>query len=87
MGEPPIFLENGWLGGALWLDAANFETLIRNGCPQNEISLRLSLLTDFAKLYHNHFLIGFSLNDAPGFNEWALPKPRTCVTSSPIYGP
>jgi DNA-binding SARP family transcriptional activator len=30
------------------------------------------LLVDAAKLYRDHFLTGFSLKDAPNFNEWAF---------------
>jgi len=31
-------------------------------------------LSDAVKLYRNHFLTGFSLKDAPDFNEWAFAK-------------
>ncbi len=39
---------------------------------QVDISLRAALLADSAKLYRNHFLTGFSLKDAPPFNDWAF---------------
>ena len=39
---------------------------------QNDLSLRISLLADSAKIYRNHFLTGFSLKDSPSFNDWAF---------------
>src|SRR6266498_4333590 len=56
----------------IWLDVAHFESLIAESRAQNDISLRISLLTDSVKLYRNHFLTGFSLKDASNFNEWAI---------------
>jgi predicted ATPase/DNA-binding SARP family transcriptional activator len=58
----------------IWLDVTHFESLITKSQVQNDISLRISLLTDSVKLYRNHFLTGFSLKDAPHFNEWAFAK-------------
>lgn len=61
-------------GRVIWLDTACFESLINESCVQKDISLRIPLLTDSVNLYRNHFLTGFSLKDAPGFNEWAYGK-------------
>lgn len=58
----------------IWLDLAHFEALIAQGLTQQNLSLRVSLLTESVKLYRNHFLTGFSLKDAPNFNEWAFSK-------------
>jgi len=54
------------------LDVARFRSLITESRAQQDISLRISLLTDSVKLYRNHFLAGFSLKDASNFNEWAF---------------
>jgi predicted ATPase/DNA-binding SARP family transcriptional activator len=61
-------------GRVMWLDVAQFESLITQSRAhaQRDISLRIPLLTDSIKLYRNHFLTGFSLKDAPSFNEWAM---------------
>ena len=56
----------------IWLDVSHFESLIAESHVQTNISLRLTLLTDSVKLYRDHFLTGFSLKDAPSFNEWAF---------------
>jgi DNA-binding SARP family transcriptional activator len=54
------------------LDVARFLDLISQGRQQVDAALRVSLLSDAVKLYRNHFLTGFSLKDAPIFNEWAF---------------
>ena len=54
------------------LDLARFKDLLSRSRPQNDAALRISLLTDAVSLYRNHFLTGFSLKDAPNFNEWAF---------------
>jgi predicted ATPase/DNA-binding SARP family transcriptional activator len=59
---------------SIWLDVAHFETLLTQSRAQADVSLRISLLTDSAKIYRNHFLTGFSLKDAPTFNEWAFAR-------------
>ena len=53
-----------------------FETLVAQSraYAQRDISIRIPLLSDAVKLYRNHFLTGFSLKDAPDFNEWAFAK-------------
>jgi predicted ATPase/DNA-binding SARP family transcriptional activator len=56
----------------VWLDVARFQSLITEGRAQNEISIRILLLTDSVKLYRNHFLTGFSLRHSSDFNEWAF---------------
>jgi len=58
----------------IWLDVAHFESIIAQSRSQTDISLRASLLTDSVSIYRNHFLTGFSLKDAPTFNEWAFAK-------------
>lgn len=58
----------------IWLDVREFESGLAEGRGQRDISLRLALLTNAAKLYRNHFLTGFSLKDAPDFNDWAFAK-------------
>jgi predicted ATPase/DNA-binding SARP family transcriptional activator len=57
-----------------WLDVSHYESLIAESRAQSDSSLRIPLLSDSANLYRNHFLTGFSLKDAPGFNEWAFAK-------------
>ncbi|HXQ39302.1 MAG TPA: BTAD domain-containing putative transcriptional regulator, partial [Anaerolineales bacterium] len=56
------------------LDVREFESLLAQSGSHNNISHRISLLSESVKLYRNHFLTGFSLKDAPDFNEWAFAK-------------
>ena len=56
----------------MWLDVREFEARFTAGCAHNDITQRISLLVDAAKLYRNHFLTGFSLKDAHPFNDWAF---------------
>jgi predicted ATPase/DNA-binding SARP family transcriptional activator len=56
----------------IWLDVDHFKSLLDQSHAQQDVSLRVSLLADAAKLYRNHFLTGFSLKDAFPFNEWAF---------------
>src|SRR5262245_26169428 len=56
------------------LDVHQFESLLAQSRESNNPSHRISLLSDAAKLYRNHFLTGFSLKDARDFNEWAFAK-------------
>jgi predicted ATPase/DNA-binding SARP family transcriptional activator/predicted negative regulator of RcsB-dependent stress response len=83
IGESWLVTEHGSVGlidtvGAkagsqqIWLDVHEFNSLFAEGCAQADISRRLSLLADSAKLYRNHFLTGFSLKDAHPFNDWAF---------------
>ena len=55
----------------IFLDIAEFESLLEKSKTESDVSLRTSLLADSAKLYRNHFLTGFSLKDAYSFNDWA----------------
>ena len=65
----------GWSEAAVvWVDVRQFESLLVQATKQDEISLRIPLFVEAANLYRNHFLTGFSLKDAPDFNEWALAK-------------
>lgn len=56
------------------LDVRQFESLLADSRAQGQAALRIPLLLDAVKLYRNHFLTGFSLKDAPDFNEWAFAK-------------
>src|SRR5215212_6400825 len=56
------------------LDVQQFEALLAQSLKETDSSVRISPLTDSVKLYRNHFLTGFSLKDAPDFNEWAFAK-------------
>lgn len=58
----------------VWVDVHRFETLWRESQAQSAISLRIPLLTECVKLYRHHFLTGFSLKNAPPFDEWSLTK-------------
>ena len=58
----------------IYVDVSQFESLLEESRAQGEATLRTPLLTDAVKLYRNHFLTGFSLKDASGFNEWAFTK-------------
>jgi len=54
------------------LDITRFHDLLSQAHRQLDIPLRISLLADTVRLYRNHFLTGFSLKNAPDFNEWAF---------------
>ena len=54
------------------LDTQQFEALLNQSRTQDNVPLRIALLADAVKRYRNHFLTGFSLKDAPNFNEWAF---------------
>jgi DNA-binding SARP family transcriptional activator len=54
------------------LDVARFQGLLPESHSNNDPALRIPLLVEATKLYRNHFLTGFSLKDAPNFNEWAF---------------
>ena len=56
------------------LDVARFEGLLAQSREQPGPAQRIPLLVEASKLYVNHFLTGFSLRDAHGFNEWAYAK-------------
>jgi predicted ATPase/DNA-binding SARP family transcriptional activator len=58
------------------LDVRQFESLLAQSFAhtQGDPSVRIPLLSDAVKIYRNHFLTGFSLKDAPDFNEWAFVK-------------
>src|SRR5215216_6266311 len=56
------------------LDVQQFESLLAQSLKEADSSVRISPLTASVKLYRNHFLTGFSLKDAPDFNEWAFAK-------------
>ena len=54
------------------LDVARLQDLFSQSRQQAETALRIPLLVEAVKLYRNHFMTGFSLKDAQGFNEWAF---------------
>jgi DNA-binding SARP family transcriptional activator len=56
----------------LSVDVQQFEDLLSKSFSQEKLTNRVSYLSDAVKLYRNHFLSGFSLKDAPEFNEWAF---------------
>jgi predicted ATPase/DNA-binding SARP family transcriptional activator len=56
----------------VWLDLRQFESLLAQSRAERDLPRRISLLVESTKLYRNHFLTGFSLKDAPNFNEWAF---------------
>ena len=58
----------------LSLDVHEFESLLAKSRAQEDTAHRVPLLCEAVKLYRNHFLTGFSLRDAPDFNEWAFAK-------------
>src|SRR5215208_1502672 len=53
------------------LDVARFRHLLAQSKQQKDSEKRIPLLVEAAHLYRNHFMTGFSLKDAYGFNEWA----------------
>ena len=57
----------------LWLDVTRFRALLAE-CRQHgqACAACLPLLTEAAALYQDHFLAGFSLKDAPDFDEWVF---------------
>jgi predicted ATPase/DNA-binding SARP family transcriptional activator len=59
-------------GRRIDLDVARFRDLLSQSRQQNDQALRIPLLSEAVKLYRDHFLTGFSLKDAPNFNEWAF---------------
>ena len=59
-------------GAEIDLDVAHFLDLLSQARQQNDPALRIPLLVEGTKLYRDHFLSGFSLKDAPNFNEWAF---------------
>ena len=56
------------------LDVARFQGLLAQSRAGQTPAQRISLLAEATQLYRNHFLTGFSLKDAHGFNEWAYAK-------------
>src|SRR5215207_7886277 len=58
----------------LELDVRQFEALLAQSLKEDNASVRIAPLAASVKLYRNHFLTGFSLKDAPDFNEWAFAK-------------
>lgn len=58
----------------IWVDVTHFESLIKQSQAHGDMALRLSLLTDSVHLYRDHFMTGFSLKDAPHFNEWLVAR-------------
>jgi predicted ATPase/uncharacterized protein HemY len=58
----------------VWVDVQHFESLLSESRAESDISLRIPLLTQSVKLYRHHFLAGFTLKNAPTFDEWSLTK-------------
>ena len=57
-----------------WLDVRQFESMLAESQAQSDIPLRIPLLLESINLYRNHFMTGFSLKDAPTFNEWMIAR-------------
>jgi predicted ATPase/Tfp pilus assembly protein PilF len=55
------------------VDVGQFESFLAQS-RDRDAAMRTALLSDAVKLYRNHFLTGFSLKDAPEFNEWAFAR-------------
>lgn len=51
-------------------DVMRFQDSLYKARHQTDLTLRTALLVDTVSIYRNHFLTGFSLRDAPEFNEW-----------------
>lgn len=58
----------------IWVDVHRFESLLSESRAQDDVSLRIPLLTECVKLYRHHFLAGFTLKKAPTFDEWSITK-------------
>lgn len=58
----------------IWLDVRQFESMLAESHTRSEAPLRIPLLLESINLYRNHFMTGFSLKDAPNFNEWMIAK-------------
>jgi len=56
------------------VDVHQFESLLAESRAQDDVSLRIPLLKECARLYRHHFLTGFTLKNAPTFDEWSLAK-------------
>jgi predicted ATPase/DNA-binding SARP family transcriptional activator len=53
-------------GGGWWLDVARFRTLLK----EDPASQAADVLAEAATLYQDDFMAGFTLPDAPDFDEW-----------------
>jgi DNA-binding SARP family transcriptional activator len=52
------------------VDISRFQELVSQCRQESDMSQRIPLLIEAARLYRNHFLTGFSLRGASEFNEW-----------------
>ena len=59
-------------GATIDLDVARFRDLLSQSRQQTDPVRRIELQSEAIELYRDHFLTGFSLKDAPNFNEWAF---------------
>jgi predicted ATPase/DNA-binding SARP family transcriptional activator len=57
-------------GADIPLDVTRFQEKLDRARFQADPALRLPLLLETVSIYRNHFLNGFSLKEAPDFNEW-----------------
>jgi len=55
-----------------WLDVEAFEAEVRNGLPVEGQTWQPASLCSAAELYRGDFLAGFSVRDAPAFEEWVV---------------
>ncbi|MCB0192292.1 MAG: protein kinase [Anaerolineae bacterium] len=80
LGEEPLLIERYSVAvnpeSDLWVDAAHFRHLLASfeqGQPSDDNALsadRLAILAEAADLYRGDFLTGFTLRDAPEFDDW-----------------
>jgi predicted ATPase/DNA-binding SARP family transcriptional activator len=67
-------------GRRVWVDVAEFRRLSapsRDHAPAAAGDSAIARLNDAAQYYGDHFLAGFSLRDAPAFDEWAFFQAET----------
>jgi DNA-binding SARP family transcriptional activator/pimeloyl-ACP methyl ester carboxylesterase len=79
LGEPALIADRLLVElspqAGLWLDVATFQAKLKEGLDlshsQDSLSNAcLEALQEAVGLYHDDFMAGFSLPDAPGFDEW-----------------
>jgi DNA-binding SARP family transcriptional activator/pimeloyl-ACP methyl ester carboxylesterase len=54
----------------LWLDVAAFQAQVKDALGHAHTRECLEALQDAVAMYHGDFMAGFTLPDAPGFDEW-----------------
>jgi len=76
VGEGWVVAERDMVGlnpeADLWLDVAQFRRLLEDCSQGDGCAACLPVLTEAAGQYRDDFLAGFSLKEAPGFDEWVF---------------